>query len=232
MRRNITRVLFGIVLVFAAVILLGNSLHWWSFTEFKGWWTVFLIIPGLGAIITYGFSVWSAALVLIGGWFLADAQGWIPKDVSNNIIWILILFLIGVRLIVGSFKGSKVPSAPVILDGVKGACDSSSTVNYSAVLGAVEVANNSLSLCGGTVSAVLGGAKIDLRNAVPVDGAVIQADAVLGGVEIIVPQNCRIQVHGFPFFGGADCTAVRSNDPSLPLLTIKYTSVFGSVGVK
>lgn len=232
MRRNITRVLFGIVFVLAAVLLFGDAMQWWKITNFNGWWTVFLIVPGLASIIGYGFSLWGAALVLIGGWFLADAQHWIPPQVSSSIIWIVLLLLVGLRLIFGTLRRPKMPDGPVILDGVKGACDSSSTVNYSTVFGGIEVANNSPSLCGGTVSAAFGAVKIDLRGAVPVDGAVLQADAIFGGVEILVPQNCRISVKGFPFFGGADCKAVRSNDPSLPLLTIKYTSVFGGVEIK
>lgn len=232
LRRNITRMLFGIVFVLAAVALLGNSLQWWQITSFDGWWTVFLIVPGLAAIISYGFSLWGAALVLIGGWFLASEQNWIPDRVNENIIWIVLLLLVGLRLIFGTIRGTKVPTAPVILDGIKGANDSTSTINYTTVFGSIEVSNNSQSLCGGTVSAAFGAAKIDLRGAVPIDGAVVQADAIFGGVEILVPQNCRIAVHGFPFFGGGECKAVRSNDPSLPLLTIKYTSVFGGVEVK
>jgi len=232
LRRNITRMLFGVVFVLAAIALFGNAMQWWQITNFNGWWTVFLIVPGLAAIIGYGFSLWGAALVLIGGWFLADAQGWIPPQVSSSIIWIVILLLVGLRLIFGTVRGSKVPNSPVILDGVKGASDSSSTINYSTVFGGIEVANNSPSLCGGTVSAAFGGAKIDLRGATPVDGAVLQADAIFGAVEIWAPQNCRIAVNGFPFFGGGECKAVRSNDPSLPLFTIKYTSVFGGVEVK
>lgn len=232
MRRNITRMLFGVVLVLAAIALFGNCMQWWQITNFDGWWTIFLIVPGLAAIINYGFSLWGAALVLIGGWFLASEQNWIPEQVNHNIIWIVILLLVGLRLIFGTIRGPKVPNSPVILDGVKGACDSNSTINYSAIFGGIEVANNSPSLCGGTVSAAFGGAKIDLRNAIPVNGAVIQADAIFGGVEIWAPQNCRISVNGFPIFGGGECKAVRPNDPSLPLLTIKYTSVFGGVEVK
>lgn len=232
MRRNITRVLFGVVLVAAAVVVFGNSLGFWNITDFSGWWTVFLIVPGLAGLISYGFNIGSTCLVLIGTWLLARAQGWIPSRVADSMVWVLILLLIGLKLIFGSFGRHKVPTGPVILDGVKGANDNSNTVNYTAVFGSVEVANNSLSLCGGNISAVFGGATIDLRQAVPIDGAVVEANAVFGGVKLFVPANCRLQVTGMPFLGGCECTAQRPSDPSLPLLIIRYTSVFGGVEIR
>lgn len=227
-----TRILFGVVLVVAAVVVFGNSVGWWNVQDFDGWWTVFLIVPGLAGLISYGFNVGSTCLVLLGIWLLADAQDWIPAPVADSLIWVLILLLIGLKLIFGSFRRGKVPTAPVIFDGVRGASDSSNTVNYSAVFGSVEVSNNSLTLCGGNVTAIFGGAVLDLRQAVPIDGAVIEANAVFGGVEIFAPQNCRLQVNGVPFFGGCGSKAQRPNDMSLPLLIIKYTSVFGGVEIK
>jgi predicted membrane protein len=233
LRRNITRSLFGIILICAAIVVFGNSLGWWRVEDFNGWWTLFIIIPGVAGLISYGFNVSYTCMVIIGVWLLARAQNWIPSPLADNMVWVIILMLIGLKLIFGSFRGNKLPNnAPVIFDGVKGANDSSNTVNYSAVFGSVEVSNNSMTLCGGSISAIFGGVTLDLRGAVPVDGAVIEANAIFGGAKIFAPQNCRIQISGVPFFGGCDCTAQRPNDPALPLLTVKYSSVFGGVEIK
>ena len=232
MKRNITRILFGIVLVMTAVAVFGNSIGWWTVQDFDGWWTVFLIVPGLAGLISYGFNVGSTCLVLIGAWLLARAQGWIPSPVADSMVWVLILLLIGFKLIFGGFRSKRVPTAPVIFDGIKGANDNSNTVNYTAVFGSVEVSNNSQTLCGGNVTAIFGGATLDLRNAVPIDGAVIEANAVFGGLEIYAPKNCRLQVTGVPFLGGFECKAQRPVDMTLPLLVVRYSSVFGGVEVK
>ncbi len=232
MKKNLTRILFGILLIIAAIVLLGNSFGWWNVIDVKGWWTVFLIIPGIAGIINYGFNAWNTCLVVIGSWFLASEQNWIPEAVSDNILWICILLFIGIKLVISPFKKPRIPSKPVVLDGVKGANDSNNTINYTAVFGGMEVSNSSQSLCGGTVSAIFGGATIDLRNAVPVNGAVIEANAIFGGVDIYIPENCRIQANGLPLFGGFDCKVRSQNDVSLPLLTIKYTSILGGVEIK
>lgn len=227
-----TRVLFGILLVTAAAVIFGNSLGWWSFTDFSGWWTVFLIVPGLAGLISYGFNFGSLILVLIGTWLLSRAQGWLPSRVADSMVWVVILLLIGLQLIFGSFRRHRVPTAPVILDGVKGANDSGNSANYSALFGSVEVSNNSPTFCGGEISAIFGGATVDLRQAVPVDGAVLEVNAVFGSVKIFAPLTCRLQVTGMPFLGGCECTAQRPNDPSLPLLVIRYTAAFGGVEIR
>lgn len=220
------------VLIMAAVIVFGNSVGLWTVQDFDGWWTIFLIVPGLAGLISYGFNIASTCMVVIGTWLLARAQGWIPQGVADSLVWVVILVLIGLKLIFGGVRSHKVPHAPVILDGIKGANDASNTANYTAVFGSVEVANNSPTLCGGNISAVFGGASIDLRQAVPVDGAVLEVNAVFGGVDVFAPVNCRLQVTGVPFLGGCECTAQRPNDPSLPMLTIRYTAVFGGVEIK
>lgn len=231
MKKNITRTLFGIVLIVTAAVVFGNAVGWWTVQNFDGWWTVFLIVPGLAGLIGYGFNIGSTCLVVIGTWLLAREQGWLPTPLANSLVWVLILLLIGLKLIFGGFRGTRVPTVPVVFNGVKGANDSSNTLNYTAIFGSVAVANNSLTLCGGNVTTIFGGATLDLRQAIPVDGALIEANSVFGGIKIYAPLNCRIQVTGVPFFGGCECKAQRPNDPSLPLLTIKYSSVFGGVEI-
>ena len=234
MRNNGTSGLFGGVLGAAAGVLFWISVGLWNIRSFDGWWTLFLIVPGLAGLISYGFNIASTCLVLLGTWLLARAQGWLPYPIADNLIWVVILLLIGLNLIFGHGRmhNRMPPNDAVVFDGVRGAYDSGNTVNYSAIFGSVQVSNNSADLRGGTVSAVFGGAKLDLRSAVPVNGAVIEANAVFGGVELYVPQNCRLQVNGVPFLGGCECMAQRPIDPALPLLTIRYTAVFGGVEIK
>lgn len=53
--------------------------------------------------------------------------------------------------------------------------------------------------------AVMGGAEIDLREAVfPGGEMTINAVAVMGGVEIVVPPDIRVESSGIPIMGGFD----------------------------
>ena len=56
------------------------------------------------------------------------------------------------------------------------------------------------------VVAVMGGCEIDLRNA-EIDGeeVVINAFALMGGIEIYVPEGISVDFSGLPLLGGTEC---------------------------
>lgn len=99
------------------------------------------------------------------------------------------------------------------------------------MFGGVEAASDCKALRGGKLSAIFGGVELDLRSAGVLNGAVIEAVSVFGGIDIQPPPGCRIQLVGVPVFGGASSKAPQTNDESLPLLTIRYTAIFGGVEI-
>lgn len=232
MKRDGGKIVFGIVFIAAAVVLFGNLSGWWEIQNIKGWWTLFLIVPGAASMIGSGINAGNTIMVLIGGWLLAREQDWLPDGLTDKMALVIVLAVIGIAILISAFRKPQIPAGPVIFDGVRAPNDPNNTVNYSAIFGGVEASNNSQSFLGGTLTGVFGGVTLDLRSAVPVNGAVIEATGVFGGVDIYAPMNCRIKLTGVPIFGGAECKAPQYNDPNLPLLTIKYTAIFGGVEVK
>jgi hypothetical protein len=85
------------------------------------------------------------------------------------------------------------------------------------------------------VWAILGGAKIDLRDAKFGPGVTeIDVTALMGGVEIIVPRGVRVETIGAGVMGGfgssaGDATAL---DPSQPVLRVTGLAIMGGVDVK
>ena len=85
------------------------------------------------------------------------------------------------------------------------------------------------------VLAVFGGAELDYRDAVlPGPEIVLDATAVLGGVEIIVPPEMRVVDNGTAILGGRDITgdAAEAVGPDSPLLRIEGICVLGGIEVK
>ncbi|MGA8117640.1 MAG: DUF1707 domain-containing protein [Actinocatenispora sp.] len=81
--------------------------------------------------------------------------------------------------------------------------------------------------------AFLGGVVLDLRDARFAAAEVtIQAYAVMGGVEIIVPDDLDVRVDGFGFMGGFDDTASGPGDGHGPRVRIKGFAFWGGVDVK
>jgi hypothetical protein len=82
--------------------------------------------------------------------------------------------------------------------------------------------------------AVLGGVGLDLRDAtIEGDEIVITAVAVLGGIEIVVPEGVEVDLGGFALLGGNDheqgTAPVR---PGTPVVHVRAFSLLGGIGVK
>jgi class 3 adenylate cyclase len=84
------------------------------------------------------------------------------------------------------------------------------------------------------VLALMGGCEVDLRNA-EIDGpeVFIRAIAIMGGIEIIVPEGIEVELDGFAFMGGNDR---RVKDvprlPGSPVVRVQAFSLMGGVAVK
>ena len=85
------------------------------------------------------------------------------------------------------------------------------------------------------IVAVMGGANLDLRDAVfSGDEIILRCFAFMGGIDIIVPEGLEVHANGIPFMGGFDDKT--NNDvptlPGSPIVRIKYFAMMGGVTVR
>lgn len=83
-----------------------------------------------------------------------------------------------------------------------------------------------------TVVTVMGGAEIDLRRVeftAPV--LTIQAVAVMGGIEILVPEDATVQVRGIGVMGGFPHDAAGRGRPGAPTIVVNGLALMGGVEV-
>lgn len=96
MKRDQNRVILGIALVILGALFVLDRVGVLPFNPFfEGWWTMFLIVPGIYYMTRQGVQVGNALLLGLGVFFLLDAQGW------NMTEYILpgVLVLVGAALI-------------------------------------------------------------------------------------------------------------------------------------
>jgi hypothetical protein len=108
-------------------------------------------------------------------------------------------------------------------------------INIDAIFSGGKRVITSQNFQGGAITTVFGGVELDLRQAgMAADSAVLEIDAIFGGVEVRIPANWSAVVHGVGIFGGfGDHTAQPY--PPLPdtrQLIVKGSAVFGGVEVK
>lgn len=81
--------------------------------------------------------------------------------------------------------------------------------------------------------AVLGGVDIDLRYAeIPAEGIDIEAFAVLGGVEITVPDDLNVVTRGMGILGGFSGGNNQSHIPGAPVVRVRGLALLGGVEIK
>ncbi|MBE5960014.1 MAG: hypothetical protein E7256_01295 [Lachnospiraceae bacterium] len=104
----------------------------------------------------------------------------------------------------------------------------------TAVLSAKEIRFNNELFQGAVLSSVLGGIELDLRNGIIQEDVVIEARAVLGGIDIMVPGNVRVAVNCTPILGGVENstrTPFGANEHT-PTIFLNATCVLGGIDVK
>jgi hypothetical protein len=84
-----------------------------------------------------------------------------------------------------------------------------------------------------TAITIMGGGGIDLREASFAEPQLtIRAFAVMGGIEITVPQDAEVHVHGFGVMGGVGRPPASQGWPGAPLIVVYGLALMGGVNVK
>ena len=85
-----------------------------------------------------------------------------------------------------------------------------------------------------TALAIMGGCVVDLRQA-EIEGPVIDisAIAIMGGVEIIVPEGIAVEMSGLAIMGGKDCRVKDVTPlPGTPIVRVRAFAFWGGVTVR
>ena len=123
-----------------------------------------------------------------------------------------------------------------------GTADDENLVNATSILGGVSERSLSKDFLGGRLTAFMGGVVVDLRDASVIEKpARIDVSAIMGGVEIYVPEHWYVKTDVTPIMGGVDeeredipRPEVDDDDPlsKLPDLHVKGTVLMGGVVIK
>ena len=235
MKKDYSALIWGLIFVIVGIIFGGNALNIWHVDVFfPGWWTLFLIIPGLISMVRYGFIWGSGILVIIGLVLMFDALDIIDDVIVWKLIFPLVLVAVGISIIASFFRGGtkKNIEADEYSKSKSYKYDSTQYPRYTAILGGGDYKNNTEDLKGIVAEAILGGLSIDLRDAKITEDIVLELTAVLGGIDIFIPDNVRVEIiSGVPVLGGFE-HKINRNAISGPKVRIKYTAVLGGIEVK
>jgi len=261
-RRNGPRLVVGLVVVALGILFTLDKLGYVEAGSLWEYWPVLLIAAGLGRLLLprgchgRGFGV---VLIVIGTLFLLENLGRLPYRVWD--FWPVLLLLLGISMIwramgrpggrgssrwreVGFASGLQEGATPPAPAGMAtgtaaavppveaGDADASATVDCFALLGGSRRRSVSQDFRGGSLFAFMGGCELDLRQASIRGQATIDAFAMWGGIEIKVPQDWTVALHGTPILGSFDDKTVRMGGDGSKVLVVTGAAVMGGVEIK
>ena len=222
-------ILLGIVLIAVGVLVLLSNLGRLPFDlHLHDWWPLILIFLGLAHLYNNRnvFEFSGLFLLLLGVIFLlANLNVICWRDIWR--FWPALLILLGVSII---FRRHPV-ALPLAGRAAAGAGED--TVQVTNILSGSDRHVTSQEFKGGDVQNILGGTKIDLLDAKLAAGDwLLTVSTILGGVEIYVPRDWRIEVQPTNMLGGVDDRTRQAPAAGGGKLVIKASALLGGIDIK
>ena len=231
---NFSSIIWGIILVAAGVIFALNALEITNIDVFfKGWWTLFIIIPCAVNLVSERDDIMGNLFGIALGVFLLLCA----RDVLDySIIWKLLLpvfvVALGLKLLIKGIFGRKYKDFDDEDDDEDDENDAESDGfdTSNVIFSSHRISYDSKEFRFAELNVVFGGATLDLRNAVIEGDCKVRIHCVFGGATVFVPENVNVKVNGSGVFGGvSDKTDHRE---CAPTVYIKSDFVFGGITVK
>ncbi len=223
--KKIGSLIWGILFIIVGLIFGLNAM---GITDinifFRGWWTLFIIIPSLIGVIKESYKVGNYIWLLIGIVLLLSAQGIINFSTIWKLALPTILVIIGLSIIFKDVVGSK------INDKIK-ELNKEGKTEYYATFSGEELTFTGSEFKGASLNAIFGGIDINLKDAVIEEDIVINSTAVFGGVDILVPNNVNVKVKSSSIFGGTD-NKMTENKENAPTIYVKAFNLFGGTEIR
>lgn len=241
---------WGILLIVAGVIFLLHQIpltrqlfpHW-LFT-----WPMILVAVGVFSGIRSGFKGAGWLIVLaVGVLFLIHRQSWLIFSLRPY-FWPLALIVLGLIIYFKRSSGSaphqRTATADPAINEVANPIQIADTppsavyeewLDVNVLFSHAERRINTKNFKGGQISAIFGGADINLCHS-DIQGVVIlNISALFGGIEIVLPSNWQVKNEVSVILGGLDDR--RLPQAGLPsgdgkVLVIKGSVIFGGVELK
>ncbi|MPW25319.1 hypothetical protein GC105_05920 [Alkalibaculum sp. M08DMB] len=184
--------IFGLLIIFLGVLLFFNNL---GFTDidlsnlFSTYWPVVFILLGINFLLNRGSTgetISGLVFILIGALLLGNRTGLLNIDYLRfvNLFWPIIIIIIGFTFIFGHKGNGK--------------------TNF-AIMGAIERKTQPWILKSSSFIAFWGGIDLDLTLAeIPNGETIVDLSAIMGGIDIIVPDDISIECHGTAILGGVE----------------------------
>lgn len=218
-------VLWGLVLIAIGIIFGLNALGITSINIFfRGWWTLFIIVPSFIELFRGNSKMWSLIWLAVGIILLLCAQDILSFSLIGKLIFPFILIIIGVSIIFKDTLNKKVAEKIRTLNENKGDFN-----ECCAIFGEQKSDLSGQEFNGANLDAIFGSVELDISKAIIKKDQVINANAIFGGIKIKVPNGVNIKIKSTPIFGGITNKIKNNHNESLPTIYVNGVALFGGI---
>ena len=210
---NKRNIFWGVLLILVGILFLGRNMDWWDFSIFfRGWWTLFLIVPSIISIFRRESMGTSFLILVLGVLLLLASQKVIEWSTIWKVFVPVIIIVVGLSIIFGNRKVRK----PKV-----------NAKEYVAIFSSVDEVIGKIE-SDFKVTSVFGGVELDLRDVKLKDDLVIDCFTLFGGIDIRLSKDIKVEVNGLPIFGGIENKCKTCDDAKVTVY-INHTTIFGGV---
>ncbi len=223
---KIGNLLWGLVFIIVGVIFGLNALNITNINIFfDGWWTLFIIVPCFIGLFKDEDKSGNLIGLIIGLCLLLGCVDIVEFTLIWKLMVPVILVMIGLSFIFKDILNSKIKKEIKKLNKTEKkeycSCFSGQTIDF-----------NGEKFMGCSISAIFGGVKCDLKNAIIKDDVVINANSIFGGITIYVPEDVNIKISSTAVFGGVSDERKNKTKDAKYTIYINATTMFGGIEIK
>ncbi len=224
--KNKWNILWGIVLIVIGIIWGINSLGIaYINIFFKGWWTLFIIVPSIIGIVKNAREFSNYVWLLLGVVLLLCARGIIYFDIIMKLLLPSILVIVGISFIFKNVTSGRINKKIKDIDTNGMEIYVASFSENKVKLRGDEFKNTSL-------DSTFGNIKFDISECDINEDKIIKASAIFAGVEIIVPSNVNVKIKATNIFGGTSNKVKEKNTDAKYTIYIESFAMFGGVNIR
>ncbi len=222
---NTGRLIAGLALVtVGALYLLDQAGSVDAGSVLSRWWPLVVVAIGLAQLMVSPRAFVGPTIIMVAGLLLLGSTLDLYDVNVWALIWPAIIIFVGFSVMFG--HGNRF--------GAADQTDTSERAHAFAIFSGSNIISHSRHFAGADITALFGGATLDLRQATLVpEGGIVDVTVAFGGTNILVPHGWEVVTNGLPIFGGFDNkTASEAVAEGAPHLLVRGTVVFGGVEIK
>lgn len=229
--RQLKRLLLGVIVIFAGLILLGYNAGIISYqikhVIFS--WQMILITIGVVSLLVSENRLPGLILLTVGGFFLLPRIFDFPFSFSG-IFWPVILILVGLFILFRRIPPRTHHHRSRVTENLQ-----EGYINEDCIFSGSKQKIMHQTFHGGSINCVFGGVDLDLTQATLAEGtSELEINVVFGGVNIVVPADWKVILKATAILGGFSDKRNLIREPSDPskVLIIKGSTIFGGGEIK